>query len=317
MGDCGLWGEDGGHYGVFLPHNIFAVYADAIAVEAAEILGQTADLSELRGIYETARDDLMQSLHQGAISEEDYKWIPGVAGDTIGSRWGALYAAFPCAILPADHELISGTIRKFESRMSPGGIPVGTGWMKEGMWVAVTLDNLAEVLLLRDDGDAAVAYLYATLNHGTPLYSWCEERGQQPGTGETSGDRQHLWTPVAVGRFLRDALVMEADDTLHLARGAARQWLGSGSPLGVQEAPTHSGRLSYELRYEASTGRVMGWVELSSTSAVHMVLHVRLPRGLRMISLHDAAGAQIDGNGALIDWPAFCGRTEFEATVLE
>jgi len=121
--------------------------------------------------------------------------MPGVPGNTLGSRWGTLYAAFPCRLLPPDHPLVTGTIRKFEARLSPGGIPVHTGWMKDGMWVAITLDNLAEVLLLQDEGDRAIQYLYATLNHGTPLYSWCEEPRQQPGSPDCTGDRQHLWTP--------------------------------------------------------------------------------------------------------------------------
>ena len=40
--------------------------------------------------------------------------------------------------------------------MSPGGIPVHTGWMPEGMWVAITLDNIAAAHLARGDGDLDV-----------------------------------------------------------------------------------------------------------------------------------------------------------------
>ncbi|MCY2928488.1 MAG: hypothetical protein NTV86_03165 [Planctomycetota bacterium] len=171
MGDCGLMGADGSFYGVFLPHNILAVFADAMTVEAARILGRKKDLPVLRRIHTRAIRDLNLAMNDGAMAENGYRWIPGVPGRSEGSRWGALYAAFPCRILPPGHELISGTIRKFEARMSPGGIPVHTGWMKDGMWVGITLDNLAEVLLLRADGDAAARYLYATLNHGTPAAS--------------------------------------------------------------------------------------------------------------------------------------------------
>ncbi len=56
---------------------------------------------------------------------------------------------------------------------------------------------------------AFAKYFYSTLNHGTPLYNWCEERGQDPGALETSGDRQHLWTPVAAVRCLRDMILLE------------------------------------------------------------------------------------------------------------
>ncbi|HOX07363.1 MAG TPA: hypothetical protein PK280_13250 [Planctomycetota bacterium] len=314
MGDGGLKDDDD-LYGVFLTHNILAVYADAMAVEAAEILGRKRDLAELRRIHRRARTDLLRVMERGAIAENGYRWIPGVPGKTCGSRWGALYAAFPCRILAPDHELITGTIRKFESRMSPGGIPVHTGWMKDGMWVAITLDNLAEVLLLRGEGDAAARYLYATLNHGTPLFTWCEERGQEPGAKDCSGDRQHLWTPVAVARFLRDALVMEDGGALHLVRGAARQWLGSGEPVGVRGMATHFGRLSYELRYDARARRVTGSLDLDGRAGCRVVLHLRLPGGLRAKSISGVAGAKVSADGEAVEWSHTSGRVKFEMAV--
>ncbi len=281
FGDCGLKARDDGHYDYFLPHNILAVAGDALTVAAAEILGRSDVLDEVRRIYAMARNDLLQVLDRGAIAEDGYRWIPGVPGHTCGSRWGALYAAFPCNILAPDHELISGTIRKIEARMSPGGIPVHTGWMKDGMWVAITLDNLAEVLLQRDqkgDADAAVRYLYATLNHGTPLYTWCEERGQEPGAKDCSGDRQHLWTPVAVARFIRDALVMEDGETLHLARGTARHWLEQGKTIATTTAPTHFGVVSFNIVSDVNNRQIKTRVTMPSRkSAKEVCLHLRHP----------------------------------------
>ena len=315
MGDCGLW-DDNDLYGVFLPHNIWAVYADAMTAAAAEILGKDEDLPELRRIYQVGLADLLEAIQQGAIPEDGYRWIPGVASKTSGSRWGVLNAAFPCAVLPAGHDLISGTIRKIESRISPGGIPVHTGWLKDGMWVAITLDNLAEVLLMRDQGDEAARYLYATLNHGTPLYSWCEERGQEAGSAECTGDRQHLWTPVAVGRFIRDALVMEDGDTLHLGRGAARQWLGSGEPLGVSDACTHFGKVSYRIQYDAAAGKVTGEVHFPETPPDCILLHLRLPGGLRAAAVNPASTAVIASDGSGILWEKPHGEEQFVVSIL-
>ena len=150
---------------------------------------------------------------------------------------GALNATFPCGILPPDHELITGTLRRIESNMSPGGIPMHTGWLANGMWVAITLDNVAEVHLMRGNGDAAARYLYATLNHGTPLLTWCEERGPEPGSSNCTGDRQHLWTPVAVVRALRDMLVMEQGEGLRTGPGHRSRVAGLGQAGGHRRGP--------------------------------------------------------------------------------
>lgn len=315
FGDCGV--KDGDDlYGQFIPHNIWAVYADKIAWETAQILGKTADVAELKRIYETAHRDLLAAIERGAIQEKGYRWIPGVPGKTTGSRWGVLNISFPCALLAPDHELVTGTLRYIESNMSPGGIPVNTGWLTDGMWVAITLDNVAEVQLQRNNGDAAARYLYATLNHATPLYTWCEERGQEPGTTKCTGDRQHLWTPVAVVRALRDMLVMERGEGLILALGTEREWLASGKPVGIADAPTHHGRVSYHLQYDAAASVVTGEVKFAPDStAAWALLHVRLPSGLRVKSVDAASGATVEPDGSAIRWKAPRGTFTFCAAV--
>lgn len=302
MGDGGLKNGDS-LYGVFLPHNIWAVYADEQTLLAAEELGLTAEAAELRANVAIARADLLDTIRRGAIAESDFHWIPGAAGKTSGSRWGALNAAYPCRLLPADDELITGTIRKMESKISPGGIPIHTGWMEDGMWVAITLDNLAENLLRRGDGDAAAKYLYATLNHATPLYSWCEERGPEPGATKTIGDRQHLWTPIAVVRLLRDSLIYEDGTTLHLARGADRSWLARG-PLGGTAFRSHFGPVSYELVRDEAKKQIRGEVTLTAGRLpARLQIHVRLPEGRTVKSVSDPA-ARIVAQGTALEWTA-------------
>lgn len=312
MGDAGLK-NDGSFYGVFIPHNIWAVHADAMALEAAGVLGREAEAEELRVNLETARRDLIATIREGAIKEDGDEWIPGVAGKTSGSRWGALNAAFPTRLLAPDDPLIIGTIRKMETRMSPGGIPIHMGWMEDGLWVAISLDNLGETHLMRGNGDAAARYLYATLNHGTPLYSWCEERGPEPGSAKTLGDRQHLWTPVAVVRMIRDMLVFEDGATLHLGRGADRSWLGRG-PVGGSEFHSHFGRINYSLKM-GENGRVMGDVLLTEGRQPGVLrVHVRLPGGRKVESIDDP-GARVLEDGEAIEWLAPKAKISFAATL--
>lgn len=297
MGDCGV--KDGDDmYGVFLPHNIWSVYADHCALQVARLLGRSEDVPELERIFDTAWHDLYRAMDEGAIVEEGYRWIPGVPGKTSGSRWAVLNALFPCALLPPDHELITGTLCYIESHLSPGGVPVNTGWMTDGMWVAITLSDVAQAHLVRGNGDAAAEYLLATLNHGTPLYTWCEERGQEPGSDKISGDRQHLYTPVAVLRTIRDSLVMERGDGLELALGVPRAWLVSGDPVGITEAPTAHGLLSYHLRFDAQHMVLAGEVRFPAGLAWAR-LHLRLPAGWRVLGLNPDSGAAQTPEGAL------------------
>ena len=256
----------------------------------------------------------MTALDKGAISEADYRWIPGVPGKKSGSCWGALNIVTPCGLVPAGHELVSGTLRKIEANISKGGQPIHTGWMINGAWVAITLDNVAETHLARGNGNAAAKYLYSTLNHATPLYTWCEERGQEPGTTKCSGDRQHLWTPVAVVRAIRDMLVLENGDGLDLALGTDPDWLGSGKLVGIQDASTHFGIISYELCYDSATSAVTGKIILDNKFPPKWVeMHIRLPEGLKVKSVDPASGATVTENMNSIKWNKPRGNMKFRA----
>jgi len=315
FGDCGLMNDDD-MYGVFFPHNIWAVYADRCSLEAAEILGKTGDVEELKRIYETAYNDLLVALDSGSIEEKGYRWIPGVAGKRTGSCWGALNIVTPCGLMSADNELVTGTLRKIEANLSKGGQPVHTGWMADGAWVAITLDNIAEVHLARGNGDTAINYLYSTLNHGTPLYTWCEERGQEPGTTKCSGDRQHLWTPVAVVRIIRDIMVMENGDELDLALGTAREWLGSGKKVGIADAYTHFGKVSYNMQFDSKGSKVTGEVRFEgNTSVKSAVLHIRLPEGMKVKSVNSESKAGVLPDGSGIKWKLPKGTIKFSAKI--
>jgi hypothetical protein len=282
MGDGGLMnGSD--YFGVFYPHNVLVVFADRLSVEAAERLGEDDQLPQLRKIHESAWNDLRASLKTGAIHEEDFQWIPDSAGNLTGSRWGALYTLYPAGILEPEDPLVIGTLKKIEQSISPGGQPLHTGWMEDGAWVAITLDNVAEAHLVLGNGDIAIAYLYSTLNHGTPLYTWCEERGIEPQAKKTSGDRQHLWTPLAVVRFLRDSLVMEQSDGLHLGLATARSWLRQGGTVGVRAAPTHFGTVTYRMESDVENGVIRAEITPPAREPLAaIVLHVRHPQNARM-----------------------------------
>jgi hypothetical protein len=313
MGDGGLMrGDD--HFGVFYPHNFLAVLADRLAAEAAGLLGRANEAAELRRNYETALSAVKASLERGAIAEDGLRWIPGGPGLTTGSRWGALYALTPAAILEPRHPLIEGTLRKIEATLSPGGQPLHTGWMANGTWPAISLDNLAEAHLLRNEGDASAAYLYSTLNHATPLTTWCEERGLEPQTTKTSGDRHHLWTPLAVVRLLRDTLVMEQAGELHLAIGTARSWLSPGRHVGVERAPTHFGPVTY--RIAASPDSLRAEVDPPMrTQPKAIILHLRevgrrTPRAVRI----NGKPASFDASCECVTLPAGQGRAVVEAT---
>jgi hypothetical protein len=323
MGDGGLRnGSD--YYGVFYPSNIMSVAADGLTLEAAEILGKTDDIPLLTEIYNTAKTDLLRSIRANVVQEADYEYIPGIAGASNSSLYGSLYACYPAHLLEADDPLVRGIVRMFESKkVSEGGLPVGTGWMKDGLWVAMALDNVAAGYLRMGEYDMAAKYFYPTLNHASPFVTWCEERGVEKGSTATNGDLQHLWTPVALCRFMRDMMVFEqykaGKSFLHLASAVDRSWLGGGGEVGVENASTHFGTVSYSMKYDAARQTVSGYIEIADDGKYprpdELTLNVRLPDGRKVASVKSNVKGTVAAKGEAIRWTSVKSRIEFTAKI--
>lgn len=272
MGDCGMQnGAD--FYGYFYPHNCRAVAADRLVLEAARILGKEEDIPFLTDNYERAKHDLLTSIRENAVEEDGYIRIPSLAGVPDTSSYGCLYACFPAAILPADDPLVTGTVRHIESKQkSEGGLPMGTGWLKEGLWVAMALNNFARAYLRMGLYREARAYLYPAVNHASPLVTWCEERGPEPGSPIKTGDEQHLWTPLSVLQYMTDMLYFEDTDTIHLFSGILPEWLANGKPVSVKGLRTSLGKTNLSLVRKGNAYTVT--VKTERAPEKDMLLHI-------------------------------------------
>ena len=111
--------------------------------------------------------------------------------------------------MPYDHPLVSGTLAWYESRPTRTGIPLGGGWLAEGIWPGGAMDCPGPVYLRRGEIDRLSNLVYGGLNCGSPVWTWPEERGPDPASSRISGDLQEAWFPVHFCRLLRDCLLYE------------------------------------------------------------------------------------------------------------
>ncbi len=121
-----------------------------------------------------------------------------------------------------------------------------------------------------------------------------------------------LWTPVAVVRAIRDSMVLDDSGGLQLGLGVDRSWLVRGRPVGITDAPTHFGRVSWTMQYDAAKAQVTCQVQFpESPSAAWTAIYVRLPGSLRITAIEAEPSAELLPDGRGVRWKSPRGRMKF------
>jgi len=76
---------------------------------------------------------------------------------------------------------------------------------------------------------------------------------------------------------------MERPDSLHLGLATARSWLRQGAMVGIREAPTHFGNVSYQIQSDVDKGVIRAEIAPPAREPwKEIVLHLRHPQYKKM-----------------------------------
>jgi hypothetical protein len=155
----------------------------------------------------------------------------------------------------------------------------------------------AQMLLRLDRVEEFLLFLYSHRHHDHTRGSWTagEVAGINGGTALFCMPAQQT-----IPLLVRWMLVLEDSDQdiLYLGKGLPRAWVVSGERIGIENAPTRWGRVSFELRAETSTTSITGRVRLAAVGKPGQVhLKLRLPRQ------HRLSRVSVNGNATKVGGP--------------
>jgi hypothetical protein len=156
---------------------------------------------------------------------------------------GSLSACYPLRLLDCQDELISGTLERLRSDFCLGEA-FFQGISHTGLGTYLTL-QLAFVELERGER-RSWKRLRWLLDAATPTYTWPEAIHPRLGGG-CIGDGHHGWAAADFLSFVRNVLVREDAGGLALLTILPPEW--EGQRIAVRDAPTHAGRISFELTW--------------------------------------------------------------------
>ena len=193
------------------------------AVDAARWLGKNEQAQAWQAEYDDfyatfrraaerdARTDSHGNRYVPIDMRKDAKISPQKA------QWAFLHAVFPGKVFAADDPLVLGNMAMLRA-VEAEGLVRDTGWVTSGVWNYFG-SFYAHGWLWMGQGQKAARTLYDFANHASPLLCWREEQMPRGEGDAICGDMPHNWASAEFIRLVRDLLVLERGDELHLFEG--------------------------------------------------------------------------------------------------
>jgi hypothetical protein len=228
---------------------------------------------------------------------------PTLDKGVAGSDWDNLHLLYPMPLYEPSDPRVAATDARARASFKEGILPYIYPLALSESNGKYTFDetprlhywhtpDIAENELVRGRPEAQKAIvedLYALLLHTTSTHA-----GQEFGTYPWS-TRDYMQgnilpdgsTSAVLVELIRNMLVREYRDELHLISAVSPEWLQTGKTIEIHDEPTTFGLVSLSLRSEASGINVVLSNEFR-TSPSKIVIHIPW--------FYDAASAEVDGN---------------------
>ncbi len=268
------YGDSGLHEGHPFPHNTWGLYTVQIAEQAAKELGKQDDAARFAAEYADYKQAYLTSMRRSiALEKEDAPYLPAMPTDPGADVSQSLIAVYPTGLLSPNDLWVTNLLKRMR-RDELEGLPTHMAWMGAGgVWPSESM-NVAETYLRRGDIDKTVELLIATLNHTYTTDDFKEEikvdktlptacDHGMPVSGDITsgqvedrhgtGDMPEAWGPANLILLLRDMLIYEDHDSIHVLAGIPADWIQPGEHIAIGSAPTTlGGKISFKLEYPQS-----------------------------------------------------------------
>jgi len=327
--------------GRYTGHDLWAVCGVRLAAEMARALGESRDAADWEAFAREYETTLGRRLRQ--VTRTTGGAIPPGLDVPGGEPWGNLLAAVPCGVLGPRHPWVSATCAQMHQERYAEGLMT----YKHGLHSYLTA-SVTETHVVRGEQEQALRDLYALLAHTGACHE-AFERGVTPWADRDSGTSlsPHGWFAARYCLLLRDMLVREEGDDLHLfsvvspawaqapMRGNSRRSEGPNASLraaagaasgprftsqpprmrerpqvALRNAPTDFGMVSATMTFTATGADVTvapRWRRAPRHVVVHLPYWARLSDWKADAPCERVVGPQAAGY-AERDWPAW--RTE-------
>lgn len=288
----GLWPVAGAYdneliNGHYTSHNLWALLGLREAVNICQVAGDSSGAARALGLYKKFNANFQRRLDE--ITAKDDGYIPpGMDDPNAGFDWeNASGGIYPFGVLKPFDPRATATLEmerryKYQEGIMTWGPNAWVG--KQAADSGKPYDPLylhdydtfqvTEALLAREEQRQVVEDLYSTLVHTSSTNAGFETGIRPWGNRDPGGNYPpHGWFAARFNELLRNMLIREDGDSLHLASCLAPAWAEPGKQVRILRGLTNFGLVDMTIRFGDDGARVSidpKW----RTAPNHLVFHI-------------------------------------------
>ena len=255
-------------------YNFLALDGLNAAVEIAKALGRSEDALRFQKELDDYRATFLALLDKASVKQGGVLPPSLDAGDWKGTDWGNLLAVTPEPVLDPWDPRVTATLKSTQSRYQEGittyAEPDDGVFLHHYLTIKNTLTEL-----VRGEQLQAIREFYAELLHTSSTHAGFEYAIRPWGSRDFEGNiAPHGWFAADYRNLLRNMMVREEGNVLHLLSAVSPEWVGKGKLIRVTAAPTYFGNLDFTLETADDASAVLHIKSAFQLPPQELVLHL-------------------------------------------
>jgi hypothetical protein len=251
-------------------YNFLALAGLKNAIIMADDLGYKHDAEQFRKEYQDYYKTFMDVLTP--LTDKTGGYIPpALDGKIEGQDWGNLLGAYPENILDPMDPRITATLKTAHAKYQEGIMTYGNGrWLHHYLTIKNTLTEL-----MRGEQEQAIREFYGLLLHTSSTQAGFEYNIRP--WGDRNFQRNlppHGWFAAEYRTLLRNMLVRESGNDVHLLSAVSPAWIGAYKEISAANVPTEYGTISYDVRQPDNSSAVINIAAQWRNAPAAIVIHV-------------------------------------------
>jgi hypothetical protein len=251
-------------------YNFLALSGLKLAIQMARETGHADLAAKWLAEYDDYHQAFFKVLDAQTAAHGGYI-PPALDGKEGGYDWGNLLAVDYEPILDPHDPRVTATLKATQAKYAEGIMTYADG---EFLHHYLTIKNtLTETI--RGDQEQAVKEFYAILLHTSSTQAGFEYK-IRPWGDRNFGDNlaPHGWFAAEYRTLVRNMLVREDGDRLHLLSVISPAWIGQGRTISVRRAPTNFGTVAFTLEQPQQGAAILHLNPAFTAPPVAIVVHI-------------------------------------------